>query len=845
VSLLPLQQQAIIYDTSLDDFYSTWANSTTPPSAEWDGMLVSFAGMPSGLPMAAAEQLWDPSVMYSLTNSSQESIAGWFNASISSLPEGDFTEGNYVNATLDSWTFLADRFGITETQVEMIGTWLREQFYTTYADPSLVATYSALDEGVKEVRDIGWLQWGACNVISQEVKISAAKAFYFYPGGKPEYGCSDPLAPPLTVAQSKELLGGSDGVVSLPGLVDFIVVYVDAAESCPEGALTANLTACVDCTSCESENCTAEYVGAANPCSCGSTGGSCTPNPSFVSCTVTAGNGTCEYNAANGTCASGMAGTICNVTDTADACEGSGGATCVYAATNATSWTCTMQPQSCLFNSTSQSCYSNDGCAECDLDPALSPSSSMCTYSSANDTCVSNNTDYSCSLSSASVSCSGSVSCANCAFGTSAGDGTTSLDASDCSSCSCPAANATVSHPTCMDCASCGNYTSCNDTAVWQEFEETWGLTKTEAEYFFAYIGIMVLDYGEEELDRVLRANGGLFKTMSVNDWLYHPIDPLMRIVEPDFPTDGRLVVNVTSQAEAEATIPPSKEYTGKSDLDLLNWYITWRNKTHITYAVDVPVSGQDEWGQFQPFQKERGIERLYMFDPNYVRELEIVKMMEVEYRGVELWRYSFSNSTWAPNADYFMTIPGFTNQTIIEGSPIFLSIAHWQGVPTEYTDKVKGVVEGRDWRKDYSVIDIEPHTGLVFHTNASLMVNLYLEPVMEEWLSVYNPNVPVDTFYPVMWALEQALFSTEDALEYTLLVGFILWAQKFLVGLYLTLGLLMFVCAYLLWKWVRDVRERHWERVEYDVSSSHGHGGSGAEEDADTEQLLADLDLG
>jgi hypothetical protein len=169
---------------------------------------------------------------------------------------------------------------------------------------------------------------------------------------------------------------------------------------------------------------------------------------------------------------------------------------------------------------------------------------------------------------------------------------------------------------------------------------------------------------------------------------------------------------------------------------------------------VDIPVAGQDEWGQFQPFQQARGIDHLYMFDPNYMRELEIVKMMEVEYRGVELYRYSFSNTTWAPNPDYFMTIPGFTNQTIIEGSPIFLSIAHWQGVPDEYSSKVKGVVEGRDWRTDYSVIDIEPHTGLVFHTNASLMVNLYLEPHMSDWLSVYNPNVTVDTFYPVVSSL-------------------------------------------------------------------------------------------
>lgn len=735
-SLLPLQQETILSGgTSLDDFYATWANETAAPSEEWEGMLVSFQGQQSGIPLAAAQLLWDDSVPYSLTNLTKESVAGWFNASVSALPDGDFTDGDYIDATTDSWSFLASEFGITVEQVQMIGTWLRESFFVTYTNPSLVTKFSALDNGVKEVRDIGWLQWAACNVVNQDIKVSANKAFYFYPGGKPEYGCSDPLAPPLSVDQSKQLLMGDAGVVSLPGLVEFVVVYADASVSCPEGSLTANLTACSDCSTCASLSCISTYVG----------------------------NSTTHYS---------------------DPVYGT-----------------------CGFNATTKACES---------------------YSS----------DFLCSLSMASLSCSGTVDCEHCALGKSTGNGSNSSDAMYCSGCSCSDyPTQEYGFPACVECNSCANHTSCNDTAIWTDFYDEWGLTKTEADYFFAYLGIMVLDYGDQELDRVLNANGGLFKTMSVNDWLYHPEDPLMRIVEPYFPIDGRLVVNTTSKQEAEENIPPSTLYTGKGNLDNLNRYIKYRNQTEITYAVEIPVAGQDEWGQFQPFQKERGIDHLYMFDPNYVRELEIVKMMEVEYRGVELWRYSFSNSTWAPNPDYFMTIPGFTNQTIIEGSPIFLSIAHWQGVPDEYTSKVKGVVENRNWRTDYSVIDIEPHTGLVFHTNASLMVSLYLEPHMSDWLSVYNPNVTVDTFYPVMWALEQALFSKENALEYNLLVGFMLWLQKITVGFYLAAGLVMLVCSFMLWKWVRDIRPKAWDRFDYEVVQNTN------DTDEETENLLSSLE--
>jgi hypothetical protein len=87
------------------------------------------------------------------------------------------------------------------------------------------------------------------------------------------------------------------------------------------------------------------------------------------------------------------------------------------------------------------------------------------------------------------------------------------------------------------------------------------------------------------------------------------------------------------------------------------------------------------------------------------------------------------------------------------------------------------------------------------------------------------------------MWALEQALFSKEDAMEYNLLVGFMLWLQKVLVGFYLAAGLVMLVCAYMLWKWVRDIRETKWQRVDYDVQGDYSEG------EEETERFLASLE--
>lgn len=260
---------------------------------------------------------------------------------------------------------------------------------------------------------------------------------------------------------------GSAGVVSLPGLVEFVVVYADASVSCADGSITANLTDCTGCSTCDSLSCLPAYVGGANACEpCSSYTGTCTENPLFEQCTVTSGNGTCVYDSGNNTC-KGAANTTCALSDPTGACTSTGGVECSYLAGDG-NWTCAVVQPTCSFDNTTQACTSTNGCTSCAPNPYTDPYYASCSFNVSSGACVSTSSNFTCSLSTAPISCAGSVTCEHCAVGSSVGNGTESQDSTYCSECSCSSySTANIEFPACMECSSCSNYTSCNDTAIW------------------------------------------------------------------------------------------------------------------------------------------------------------------------------------------------------------------------------------------------------------------------------------------------------------------------------------------------------------------------------------------
>ncbi|MDP2438132.1 MAG: hypothetical protein Q8P67_20510, partial [archaeon] len=157
-------------------FFATWANATEAPSEEWNGMLVSFAGTPSGISLEAAQQLFTAGHPYSLLSTSTLSYQAW----------GTAAQG--VNATSRSAmrALLEETFGLSEAQVAMLCTWLRLQFWPLLVEPPLLSQF-----GVPCLQMLAYVQWGTGNVTPTDKKGHHVSVQSLYPDepflGKPEF----------------------------------------------------------------------------------------------------------------------------------------------------------------------------------------------------------------------------------------------------------------------------------------------------------------------------------------------------------------------------------------------------------------------------------------------------------------------------------------------------------------------------------------------------------------------------------------------------------------------------------------------------------------------------------
>ena len=150
------------------------------------------------------------------------------------------------------------------------------------------------------------------------------------------------------------------------------------------------------------------------------------------------------------------------------------------------------------------------------------------------------------------------------------------------------------------------------------------------------------------------------------------------------------------------------------------------------------------------PFLNERDVSDLYTFDPNYFRTIHLVRTGSVKYRDVPLWRFMVSNDTLDPDPLYYQEIRGFANSTSFHQlCPIFYSNPHFALANDTYAFKVEGVAENRNWKTDYTVVDVEPNTGMVMHVNMTLQANLFLKEGYRRLNRYYSP--PLDVFYPLV----------------------------------------------------------------------------------------------
>jgi len=414
------------------------------------------------------------------------------------------------------------------------------------------------------------------------------------------------------------------------------------------------------------------------------------------------------------------------------------------------------------------------------------------------DQCTNSTTEAPCSLNNSTT-----VDCAGCRECQESGSGDGKLPSANCTNCNgCTFNDTDTECDKCSECETCNIFLNCYNEEYWDSIEEIWGLEYESAINFVGYLLLSSEIYAEPELRKVLfEGGGGLFPIRTVNNWIFDAQDPLMAISNPAEPNAGNLIQNMTTLDDMY-NYQTIRTYTGKKNISQVAQYISYGNMTTIEppyWAEPVPIDGITEWGQFQPFLNERDTKDLYTFDSTYLRNLHLQRTGSVKYRDVPMWRFMLSNATLLPDPVFYQNITGFANSTSFhQKCPVFYSFPHFSGCDEYYANRVIGVAENQDWKTDYTIVDVNPITGMVMHVNISLQVNCFLDADYSNLNRYYN--VQLDTFYPIMIVYKWTTLSVDNALEYQVSVVWTAWIQNIIFAVLFAISLMCIVFAVTIW---------------------------------------------
>lgn len=334
---------------------------------------------------------------------------------------------------------------------------------------------------------------------------------------------------------------------------------------------------------------------------------------------------------------------------------------------------------------------------------------------------------------------------------------------------------------------------------------QLYGFSNVQALSFYNYYQYII----SQTLGAAISAGGGLWTTHSVRDFLFEYVDPLLSIVQPE---SSRVTVNrnYTSIEEVQAlTDRYETRYTGKDDINKIQWYKVWRGKTAVTHwKGEEEVFEGSSANNFAP-----GIDKddeLQVFSGSLERNILITYVKDVEVHGITTFDYTIPASTFESaaknpaNERYYTSIDGLHNMTSAEllpgasGIPLFVSKPHMLEVDESVSSQVRmmtaggQVIDGMQPNPEIhdSYIRIEPISGAAIDFRKSLQLNIELIP---EMFDLFHPNTPA-LFLPVYYKEETSTMTSEQANSFKSTVyGFRDTALGLLVG-FLVAGVL-FVC--------------------------------------------------
>ncbi|CAH1156006.1 unnamed protein product [Phaedon cochleariae] len=216
---------------------------------------------------------------------------------------------------------------------------------------------------------------------------------------------------------------------------------------------------------------------------------------------------------------------------------------------------------------------------------------------------------------------------------------------------------------------------------------------------------------------------------------------------------------------------------------------VTWngRNRTDFYEGRCNEIRGSA--GEFYPFDRPK--DKLVLYSSQLCKYAELEYDQEVEVKGVRGYNYLadniFDNGTTRPENSCFCSQGGcipsgvFNVSTCRDGSPSFLSFPHFYAADPSYRAAMKGMRPDREKHQFY--ITMEPKSAIVMNIQATMQLNMLLQPIPN--IRLYK-NVP-RIFVPIFYFTQSVRLTDEIAVSLRLIQNLPVYSNYFfyvLVGL-------------------------------------------------------------
>jgi len=287
------------------------------------------------------------------------------------------------------------------------------------------------------------------------------------------------------------------------------------------------------------------------------------------------------------------------------------------------------------------------------------------------------------------------------------------------------------------------------------------------------------------KLKEIFAEGGGLITNRTVDQMLWNVTDPLLVILKPNL-ANARLSVNYTSYEDVYQNQNLSTCFTGKNDTTKIMWFVQENGVSVVTgFSQNITVEGTNSDGQFQPFMED--YTQLFTWNDQYARLITLVPTEWREIQGIDGMIYMVDNSTWNQNQQFTNDFEGFVNITAVKHAPVFMGNPHMFLADESWGKKLKGILPP-DPVRDQTTAGVEPNTGKTIMVSKVLQVNVYV-PQSSNIYALFDPKLPTDVMYPVMWVHQTAEITPKLAEELKKSLISMIKLKSFLLTLFVPVG--------------------------------------------------------